>query len=223
MAFRADESKRSNEESALQYLIPKGLRGSEREQRKEFVLDLIDTYGPVVDTYPSWHPLVADNDDDYCPVIYPSSECGYSGLDHTVCFASGFVTCPYTEEKQNKVLTSVGALRPNPAASIAAEKLDVELYAAGTFPVLVKCEWYKPLLLDGTIPKSLAIPLLLEKELHCWRHSDVAETWEIMRPYFLGKPNGARSSLFINQETGQVIKTIWNALINTGMYGPIKV
>ena len=35
--------------------------------------------------------------------------------------------------------------------------------------------------------------------------------------------HGARSSLFVSQETGQAIKKIWNALIFTGMFGPIKV
>ena len=44
-----------------------------------------------------------------------------------------------------------------------------------------------------------------------------------MRGYFLGKPNGSRSSLFVNQETGQKMKKIWEALINTGMFGPIMV
>lgn len=44
-----------------------------------------------------------------------------------------------------------------------------------------------------------------------------------MRPYFLGTPNGSRSSLFVTQETGQVLKTLWNTIINTGMYGNIRV
>ena len=73
------------------------------------------------------------------------------------------------------------------------------------------------------IPLSIAMPLLLEKELPMWKWADVAETWETMRPYFLGNPHGARSSLFVSQETGQAMKKVWNALINTGMFGPIKV
>jgi hypothetical protein len=89
--------------------------------------------------------------------------------------------------------------------------------------VLVKSTWNKPLLLDGTIPLSVAMPLILEKEIPGWRWAEVAETWETMRPYFWGSPHGARSSLFVNQEANQAIKKIWNALIYTGMYGPIKV
>lgn len=73
------------------------------------------------------------------------------------------------------------------------------------------------------IPLSLAMPLLLEQEVPCWEWSQVAEPWESMRPYFLGTPRGARSSLFVSQETGQAIKKIWEALIYNGMFGPIKV
>ncbi|MGB5235252.1 MAG: hypothetical protein WBN85_08775, partial [Candidatus Macondimonas sp.] len=75
----------------------------------------------------------------------------------------------------------------------------------------------------GMIPLSIAMPLILEKEVPCWHWAEVAETWETMRPYFLGRPHGGRSSLFVSQETGQAIKKTWNALIFTGMFGPIKV
>ena len=80
-----------------------------------------------------------------------------------------------------------------------------------------------PVLPGGTIPLSIAMPLLLEKEVPCWRWSQVAETWESMRPFFLGRPHGSRSSLFVTQEAGQSIKKIWEALIYTGMFGNIKV
>lgn len=60
-------------------------------------------------------------------------------------------------------------------------------------------------------------------EVPCWKWAEVAETWERMRPHFLGMPCGKRSSLFVNQETGQAMKKIWEALIYSGMYGPIRV
>ena len=72
------------------------------------------------------------------------------------------------------------------------------------------------------IAKSWAVPLILEHELPCWRCGRLAEVWETMRPHFLGCPHGSRSSLFVHQETGQVIRNIWNALIHTGMFGPIR-
>ena len=85
-------------------------------------------------------------------------------------------------------------------------------------------DWIKPF---GNIfinaLKLIAVPLILEKEVPCWTWSQVAETWESMRSYFLGAPHGARSSLFVSQETGQGIKKVWETLIYTGMFGPIKV
>lgn len=38
-----------------------------------------------------------------------------------------------------------------------------------------------------------------------------------------GGPGGSRSSLFVNQETGSTIRKIWQALIETGAFGPLKV
>ena len=99
----------------------------------------------------------------------------------------------------------------------------MQLYNPNATPVLVRCNWNNSLDEDGMIPLSIAMPLLLEKEVPCWQWAQVAETWETMRPYFLGRPHGSRSSLFVNQETGQAMKRVWNALIGTGMFGPIKV
>lgn len=222
MAFRADEAARMGYERAVNYLISP-LRDSDESQRtlsKEALEDIVYKYGPVIDSYPSWHPLVS-NHNIHDTVIYPSGECGYQGLDHTICFANAFITCPYHDGQ--KVIDSVDRLPPHPVASITAERLDVQLYQPNANPILVKCEWDRPLPMDGMISLSLAIPLILEREIPCWRSSEVAETWETMRPYFLGTPYGSRSSLFVNQETGQAIKKIWNALIYTGMFGNIKV
>ena len=113
-------------------------------------------------------------------------------------------------------------LPEHPLATISAEPVGAQLYHSATTPIVVCCEWKRPLPIDGMIPKSWAIPLILEYEVPCWRSAELAESWETMRPYFLGCPHGSRSSLFINQETGQVIKNIWNALIHTGMFGPIR-
>lgn len=183
--------------------------------------DIEEKCGPVIDSYPSWHPLVSANEERFSPVTTPSERCGYSGLDHTVFFANGFVTCPYGDGQD--VIDAVDKLPSNPAAAITAERLGDKLYNDNTAPILVACVWDKPLLPDGTIPKSLVIPLVLEEEVPCWHWSDYAESWETMRPYFLGTPFGSRSSLFVNQESGQALKKIWNALIYTGMFGPIKV
>lgn len=221
MAFRADEAARIGYEQAEAYLVNRlrEVGEDERARSKEVFIKIANELGPVVDDYPSWHPLVI-NHNSRQPETRPNESCGYKGLDHTVFFRNGFITCPYGDGQD--VIDSVDALPGHPLVYITAERLDVQLYAPGITPILVKCEWKQPLDPDGMIPLSIAMPLLLERELPCWRWADVGETWETMRPYFLGGPHGGRSSLFVSQETGQAIKKIWNTLISTGMFGPIK-
>lgn len=222
MAFRAEEAARAGYETAESYLVGRLREASARERArsKEALLDIMDELGPVVHAYPSWHPLVRHHD-SRTPATVPGPECGFKGLDHTQCFVHGFVTCPYDDGQ--KVLDSVEELAwKHPAATITAKRLDVKFYNESATPILVKCEWNKDLHSDKSIPLSIAMPLLLEKEVPCWKWAQVAETWESMRPYFLGEPRGARSSLFVSQETGQAIKKVWEALIHTGMFGPIK-
>lgn len=222
MAFRADEAARIGFEEILSYLIPrqKGIGDASMERSKEALLDVIESLGPAVSDYPTWHPLVC-NHDSMQPVTRPGDRCGYKGLDHTRYFAHGFITCPYGDGQE--VIDSVNALPRHHLATITAYRLDAQFYSPSATPVLVKCEWATPLPTDKMIPLSIAMPLLLEMEIPCWRHSQVAETWETMRSYFLGAPHGSRSSLFVSQETGQAMKKVWEALINTGMFGPIKV
>lgn len=222
MAFRADEAARTGYEQLESYLIPRAREATEeqRNQSKQALYRIVEELGPVVDTYPTWHPLVCHHD-SRSPVTIPSEKCGYAGLDHTRYFVNGFITCPYGDGQN--VLDSVAALPQHPNATISAQKLDIQLYNSTACPILVKCEWHKPLDVGNMIPQSIALPLLLENEVPCWQWAEVAETWESMRPYFLGRPCGSRSSLFVSQETGQAMKKIWNALIYTGMFGPIKV
>ena len=220
MAFRADEAARTGFDEVLSYLIlrPREVDDAERARSRDELVRILHECGPVVDAYPSWHPLVR-NHNHRNPVTLPSEQCGYKGLDHTKYFANGFITCPYGDGQA--VLDSVLALKAHPVARITAKKLDVCLYNADATPILVTCEWEKGILDDGMIPLSIAMPLLLEKELPCWEWAQIAESWEDMRPYFLGRPHGSRSSLFVNQETGQSMKKVWEALIQTGMFGSL--
>lgn len=223
MAFRADEAAREEYDGAFEYLITrcKNLPAGERQRSIDRLMDISDELGPVVRSYPSWHPLVSNYRAGNHPTTYPNRECGYEGLDHTVLFQNGFITCPY--DNGQRVIDSVNALPSHRVATILAERMDVKFYNAETTPILVRCRWERWLGNDGTIPLSIAMPLLLEKELALWDRAQVAETWENMRPYFLGRPHGSRSSLFVSQETGQAMKKIWGLLIHTGMYGPIHV
>lgn len=219
MAFRADEASSSGFERAKSYLIPRHTSSSERERAEKVLLNVLDVCGPVIEAYPSWHPLVAQHDRRN-PERYPSERCGYRGLDHTVCFAHGFITCPY-HDGQNVIESSLSIATPH-CASIEAEQLDAKLYADGATPILVRCEWTQPLEAGHLIPKSLAIPLMLEQELPAWTWAQRAETWETMKPYLLGDPHGSRSSLFVGQDTALAIKKIYLALKDSGMFGPVK-
>lgn len=218
MAFRAEESKEDGLKQVKKYLIPLSLKNKVESEEKLY--DIVEKYGPVVNSYPSWHPLVTNHDDRY-PCTRPGRDCGYEGLDHTVYFRDAFVTCPYVGG--NQIIDSVKEIRKKSNYNIYAEYIDVKFYDEGATPILVYCDWGDAFDLSGMIPAKIAVPLMLEKEIPFHRCSEVAETWETMRPYFLGEPHGSRSSLFVNQDTALTMKKIWNLLINTGMYGPIYV
>lgn len=220
MAFRADESARNGFEAVKDYLIPRSIDAGEKRRSEDKLLDIVDEYGPVVDGYPSWHPLVTHHDDQF-PTRTPSDQCRYRGLSHTKFFVNAFITCPYHDGQET--IDAVEALPYSPEAKITAERLDVQFYVPHANPILVRCDWNKPLGINRMIPASVAIPLMLQKEVPCWEWSTRGETWESMRPYFLGSPHGSRSSLFVDQDTALTMKKIWKLLINTGMFGPIKV
>ena len=205
----------------MEYLITSHL--PEMRKSEQVLASIIDRYGPVVQAYPYWHPLVASSKRDpevvTHPQTLPGQGSGYHGLDHTIYLKNGFITCPYADRKA--IFDSVKKLKVHPSANIEAESLDVKLYHPNALPVLVKCKWDFSMETDGTIPKRVAVPLYLEKEIPNWWRAKFAESWETMRPYILGSPRGSRSSLFVNQDTGHTLKTIHNMLINTGMFGPI--
>ena len=217
MLFRANEAASSGLQNAIDYLTPRGAESADRLRIERCVAALVDAHGPVVESYPSWHPLLAAQDTyDSHPVVRPGPDCGYKGLDHTVLFAHAFVTCPYHrgDEKIEKIEESVRRLPRNVDADIEATVLDEWLYNASTTAVLVTCTWAIPpgsagsLHNDHTISKALAVPMLLEHMLPWRRQAQVGETWETMRPYILGNPHGALSSLFISQETGTAMRMI---------------
>lgn len=217
MKFRADEEIETGRLRAVSYLT-KHLAPAERAAAEEAVDELIAAHGPVVESYPSWHPLVSRGPGcRTSPPTRPGEPSGYKGLDHSIYFRNAFVTCPYTDG--SAVLKSVAKLKRHFAADITAEALEIPLYNAGVSPVLVKCEWSGGAASDAFIPLCIAAPLMLEQELPCWEWAELAETWETMRGYILGWPHGSRSSLFVDQETGAALKSLYNALVATGMFG----
>lgn len=220
MAFRADEAAESGFESVRRYFVPRDLSAGDRKLAERALEDVVERCGPVVDAYPTWHPLMAGSRADD-QVTYPSDRCGFHGLDHTRYFVHGFITCPYGDGE--KVIRSASNIAGPKGIHLIAEPIDAPLYGKGTTPILVKCEWMEELEPNLTIPKSLAVPLMLEKEVPAWRWSQVGETWNTMRPYLLGSPHGARSSLFVTQDTALAMKKIYEAIVETGMYGPVYV
>ena len=225
MAFRADEARENGKVQAQRYLIRSSLAEGQREESRAALLDIIEELGPVIDAYPTWHPLVAGYPENRRYGTTPNAECGFPGVDHTVHFAHGFLTCPYPEGG-SELLSAVEKLKFNedhPLANITAERLDMRFYHPRATPILVRCEWKKELPAEKLVPKSRAVPLLLERELPCWRWSEVGETWETMSPEFLGRPHGRLSSLFVSRETGQSMKKVWEAITESGMFGPIMV
>ncbi|MCA9774134.1 MAG: hypothetical protein KC466_17060, partial [Myxococcales bacterium] len=94
MIFRAEEAAQAAFERALRYLTPRDATPAERDQVTETLTRLVAEHGPVVDTYPTWHPLVPQRDPRH-PQTTVSDRCGYEGLDHTVTFVNAFLTCPY--------------------------------------------------------------------------------------------------------------------------------
>lgn len=220
MAFRADEAAADRLAETRSYLIPRSLPTALRARAEEVFAEVVAQCGPAVDGYPTWHPLVLGQAARHSQTL-PNSLCGYQGLDHNRFFAHGFVTCPYGDGQD--IIDSVRELsrKLNVPADITAEALDCTFYNESTTPILVRCEWIHELEDNHTIPKRVAVPMMMERELPNWRWAEVAETWETMRSYFLGSPHGSRSSLFVTQDTAMAIKKAFSAMTDSGMFGPV--
>ena len=220
MAFRMDEASKNGLDELRNYLIPRNFSDEDRERSEEKLQEIIDEFGTSVDSYPSWHPLVTNYENEKQPATTPGRDCGYEGLDHTRYLLNAFITCPYGDGQE--VLNSVKKFQPTAFGRIRAERLDVKFYNVNATPILVCYDWDKDLLPNKMIPASLAVPLMLMKEVPCCEWSSVAEPWDNMRHYLLGSPHGSRSSMFISQETGVMMKKVWEMLVQTGMWGPLR-
>lgn len=223
MVFRINESKYSGLQKAIQYLTNienNGFSTQEREVGKSYLEWLTRRIGPVIDSYPIWHPLMTSSRLKKVRPNHPSAECGYHGLDHTILFAHGFITCPYTDGMD--VIESVKALSKSKVAEISAVKLDYPLYAVGASPILVECHWKFGLESDLTIPSKVAVALMLKQALLDWEQSEYAQSWENVSYCMLGSPHGQLSSLFINRETGLKMRKVWQVINAAGVLGVTK-
>lgn len=220
MAFRAEEAAAANFENAYRYLVPQGSTQVMRSKIREKLEEIVEECGPVVDGYPGWHPFLLERDKANWAPSVPSYTPSFKFLDHTIYFRNGILTCPY-DHGVDEFIEGIKRLKHRDAY-ISIEKIkDIVLYHENAVPLLIKCHWHisDDMEEDGTIPAKAAIGLMLESEVPNWRHAVYCESWEDMRGQVLGYPHGARSSLFVNQQTGQKMKSLWNQLIKTGVLG----
>ena len=126
----------------------------------------------------------------------------YTGIDHTIKFVRGFVTCPYSEVKANALVDYVNSL-----TGLSAYRTDTKLYSDNAYPVVVEATEVM-LEADGTIRQQGCACLCTQELVRNAQHAQVAETWWSMRSYLLGEPHGSRSSLLVNQYTGGHMRKI---------------
>ncbi|HGM6700750.1 hypothetical protein [Serratia marcescens] len=221
MAFRAEEAAHAGFERAYKLLVPQGAGSSERLKIKNKLQEIIKKCGPVVDGYPAWHPFMSEADPEAWAPMTPNNLPSFNGLDHTVYFQNGILTCPYGHV--DELITKINAFEHKDAEISITRLKGITLYNAQAVPLLIQCDWnYEWKEHDGTFNLRTALGLMLEREIPNWRWAPFCETWENMSSQIIGEPHGARSSLFVNQVTGQKLKNVWNQIIKSGLLGVPK-
>ena len=214
MEFRSPTVAAQQNATAITYLS-KSLR--DPAAGRTVVEQLIADIGNAIDGYPDWHPILTSPTQDsgeFSSGLQRTE--AYRGLDHTVKFVRGFVTCPYSEVAANQLVGAVNAV-PN----LEAYRLSKPLYSDNAFPVVVVARNVE-LEADGTIRSRDALRWFVSCSASDAANAQVAETWWNIRSCILGTPHGSRSSLFVNQHTGAHMRKILEAMNESGMYGPIK-
>lgn len=198
MIFRANEEKERGAEWAVKYMSDRE-NPATHPSAKDAVLEIIKEHGPVVQSFPIWHPLRKWVDQKTSGKPFPD-------FDHVVHLQRGFITCPYTNGKE---LQSAVADRQRAGEPIHIRKLEAPFYQKKTTRWLVHIE--PPLEEDGTLEREAVLGWLLKtyEAQVAWNEPG---TWEDFSDELLGTPCGKRSSLFVNQKTGQAIKEVWEAI-----------
>lgn len=220
MAFRANEIALEKRLQAERYLLSNliNLPEEDRQKSREYLSEVIDELGPVIDRYPIWHPLIIDKS-KWQFYTTPHRDTGYLKLDHTVFFVNGFITCPYNEASNygQDVIDAINAIPPIHGVCITAEKIPVTLYNSDTTSILVKCIWPQEVKKDKTLSLSAIMPKLLDIAVKINEMGHESFSLDDMLPYLLGTPCGKRASLFVDQPTGLQIKKSWQSFIDSGM------
>lgn len=214
MEFRAPTVATQQNARVTEYLT-KSLSDPEAGQRK--VAELIADLGNAVDTYPDWHPILTAPPRGNSDHVSSLSQLRvYNGIDHTVEFVRGFVTCPYSDKDADQLVKAV-----NEVPGLHAHRLTEPLYSDQAYPVVVQA-YSVELEADGTIRSRDALRWFVQQTVKEAENYQVAETWWNIRSYILGQPHGSRSSLFVNQHAGNHMRKILEAMNDSGMFGPIK-
>lgn len=213
MEFRSPTVAAQQNAKALGYLT-KNLRDPEVGQR--LVEQLIEELGNAVERYPDWHPILTmppRNGTEHVSDVAQLK--AYAGVDHTQEFVRGFVTCPYSPERADRLVASVEQI-----PGLYARRLEGPLYADNAHPVVVVAMNIE-LEADGTIRSRNAIAWFTQYTATAADGAQVAETWWNIRSNILGSPHGSRSSLFVNQHAGLHMRKILEAMNASGMFGPV--
>lgn len=214
MEFRSPTVAAQQNAAAITYLT-KSLR--DPAVGREVVEELIAELGNSIDGYPDWHPILTSPDPhsgEHRSTLHEIE--AYRGIDHTIKFVRGFVTCPYSEETAERIVSAVRGV-PN----LEARRLPEPLYSDRAYPVVVAARNVE-LEADGTVRSRDALRWFVSLSASEAANAKVAETWWNIRSYILGSPHGSRSSLFVNQHTGAHMRKILEAMNESGMFGPIK-
>lgn len=214
MEFRSPTVAAQQNAAAITYLT-KSLR--DPAAGRAVVEQLIAELGNATEGYPDWHPILTSPPRDSSEHRSSLQQIEtYTGLDHSIEFVRGFVTCPYSKEAADRLVSAV-----NSAPNLEARRLSEPLYSDGAYPVVVVA-WNVELEADGTIRSRDALRWFVTLSAREAANAKVAETWWNIRSYILGSPHGSRSSLFVNQHTGAHMRKILEAMNESGMFGPIK-
>lgn len=211
MEFRSPTAAVETNTSALKYLTE---NLQDHKKGKDYVEHLISVLGNSVESYPDWHPILNIPLNEYKQ--YKTLDDLYEHVDHTRMFVRGFVTCPYSEDDANKLVSEV-----NKFDGLYAYRTDTALYSDKAYPVVVEAINIA-LEADGTIRSRDALAWCTQELVKDARNAQCGETWWNLRSGLLGSPHGSRSSLLVNQFTGGHMRKILEVLNDSGMYGPIK-
>lgn len=219
MPFRAPEAAEMTRLNAIESLT-EHFDDPKMQQKGVEALDaLVERFGPFVDRFPVWHPLVSFGDQPHKALVNPVDL--YPGLDHPRYLRNAILSTPYDDrfaETQERVKEIAEKTRRD--VLLGVERVKAPLHHERTYPIVIYCLWCGDD--DFTeIPQRQAVARMLEVELRGWRHAEVGETVETMRPYLLGSPHGRRSSLFVDEAVGKTLISVYRTVVNAGVFGPL--